>query len=75
MSQIERQSHWQDIGPQADLPGGDDTACRVTATPDARGRSHDLDRHTASSLFALSGSLRVQWGSTTLAQKIFTPDA
>jgi len=75
MSQIERQSHWQDIGPQADLPGGDDTACLGTATPDSRGRSHDLNRPVAPAPFALSGALRVQWVSTTLAQKIFTQDA
>jgi hypothetical protein len=60
---------------QKHRPCGNNTACLGTASPDSRGRSHDLKRHTGSSPFALSGSLRVQWVSTTLAQKIFTQDA
>ena len=75
MSELDPITLWQDGGSQKRWPCGNDTACLGTASPDSRGRSHDLNRHTGSSPFALSGSLRVQWVSTTLAQKIFTQDA
>jgi hypothetical protein len=70
MSQIERQSHWQDIGSQADLPGGDDTACLVTASRNSRSQAPNSDRYMPPSSFVSSGWLRVQWTSTAHAQRL-----
>jgi hypothetical protein len=70
MNQVERQSHWQDIGPQACVPGGDDTACRVTASLNARNQAPNSDRYTPPSSFVSSGWLRVQWALTAHAQRL-----
>ena len=68
MSQMEQQSYWQDSVPQACVPGGDDTACRVTATPDSHSSSPHGDRGTAPSAFVSSGGLRVQWALTARSE-------
>ena len=65
----------QDGGPQTRWLCGDDHACLETTSPDAPGQSHRFDRHTAPAPFASSGSLRVQWDSTALPQRLFTRDA
>jgi hypothetical protein len=72
MSEIKQTMNGRDVGPQACFPCDDDAACLVMASADLRGRSHDWNRHTVPSPFALSGSLRVQW--TALAHVTRLPD-
>ena len=59
---------------QKHRPCGDDTACLVTTLPHSLSQLHDFDHYTAPASFALSGSLRVQWASTTPVQRPVTLD-
>jgi hypothetical protein len=72
MSEIEQTINGRDVGLRERFPCGDDAACLVMASADSLARSHDLNRHTALSPFALSGLLRVQWAS--LARVMRLPD-
>lgn len=74
MSELDPITLWQDGGSQKRWPCGNDTACLGTASPDSRGRSYDFERPVAPAPFALSGTLRVQWASPTLAQGLVTQD-
>jgi len=70
MSEIEPTMNGRDVGLQACFPCGDDAACLVMTSADSLGWSHDLNRHTAPSPFALSSSLRVQWASMVYVMRL-----
>jgi hypothetical protein len=75
MSELDRITLWQDDGSQKHWPGSNDTARLVTASPDLPRQADHFAHTMPPASFARSGSLRVQWGSTTLAWRLFTLNA
>ena len=75
MSKFDPITLCQDNGLQTRWPCGNDTACLVTTSPDLPGQSDHFAHHRLSAPFALSGSLRVQWASTTQARRRFPLNA
>jgi hypothetical protein len=75
MSELDRITLWQDDGSQKRWLCSDDAACLVITSPDLPRRSDHSACPMPPAPFARSGSLGVQWDSTTLAWKLFTLNA